>query len=67
MLIAAPCVVGGDGGDWGVLPGEMRGHTVEVWTAVGATDVCPARDMDGSLKHERIRTLMGIYSVVLLT
>lgn len=48
MLISALSVVRRDGGDWGVLPGEMQ-----VWAAVGATDVDSARDMDGSLKGER--------------
>lgn len=33
-------VRGGEaGGDSGVLPGKMWGHAMEVWAAVGATDV----------------------------
>lgn len=56
-------VRGGEaGGDSGVLPGKMWGHTIEVWAAVDATDVYTVMVF---LKHERSRKLMGIYSIIL--
>lgn len=50
-------VVGGVGGDLGVLLGRWAGrcgdtHTMEVWVAVSAADMCTAADTDDSLKYE---------------